>query len=293
MPAVKFGVIPPYGRGPVEEPEYAADFARLVEDLGFESIWTVEHHVMPVDYDSAYPYDPSGRTPFTPHVPQPDPLIWLTWVAAATERIRLATGILILPQHNPVVLAKTLASLDRLSKGRVLLGIGVGWTREEALAVGTGWADRGARSDEYIEAMRALWSSPVYDFKGATVEFQGVVSQPKPVQPGGVPIVVGGHSPAAARRAGRLGDGFFPLGVALERLRELREIMEQSARDAGRDPSAIEITTTLPPDLETIRAYADEGVGRVTIAALKPDLDALRERLGRFSDQVIAVLGDA
>ena len=288
---MKFGVIPPYGSAPIESPDYAVAFARMVEELGFESIWTVEHHVMPVDYDSVYPYDPSGRTPFTPHVPQPDPLIWLSYVAAATERLRLATGIVILPQHNPVVYAKSVASLDRLSGGRVLLGIGVGWTREEALAVGTGWEDRGDRCDEYIEAMRALWREPVSSYQGKTVAFSDVVSQPKPVQAGGVPILIGGHSKRAARRAGELGDGFVPLGASPEGLGELREIVARSARERGRDPDAIEITTTVPPKLAAIQAFADAGVGRVIIAATRPDLEEARAKLGAFSDDVIAKLG--
>lgn len=288
---MKFGVIPPYGSAPIESPDYAVAFARMVEELGFESLWTVEHHVMPVDYESVYPYDASGRTPFTPHVPQPDPLIWLSFVAAATTRLRLATGILILPQHNPVVLAKSAASLDRLSGGRLLLGIGVGWTREEALAVGTGWQDRGERCDEYIEAMRALWRDPVSSYRGKSVSFTNVVSQPKPLQPGGVPILIGGHSARAARRAGELGDGFVPLGASAEQLVELREIVARSARARGRDPDSIELTTTLPAKLAAIEAYADVGVDRVIIASPQPDLEKARARLGAFSDDVIAKLG--
>ncbi|TFH26614.1 MAG: LLM class flavin-dependent oxidoreductase, partial [Myxococcales bacterium] len=113
--------------GPVEDGGFAAAFAKLVEDLGFESLWVVEHVVMRVEYASVYPYDPSGRSPFTADVAQPDPLIWLAYVAAATEKIRLATGVLILPQRNPLILAKECATLDRLSGGRLSLGIGVGW----------------------------------------------------------------------------------------------------------------------------------------------------------------------
>ncbi len=267
--AIRFGVIAPYAVGPVEESDYAIGFAQLAEELGFESIWTVEHHVMPVQYDSVYPYDPSGRTPFTPHTPQPDPLIWLAHVAAATSRIRLGTGILILPQHNPVVLAKTVATLDRLSGGRVELGIGVGWTREEAEAVGTDFSNRGRRTDEYIQAMRALWNEPVSAFSGAHLRFADVVSQPKPVQPGGVPILIGGHSPAAARRAGRFGDGFFPLGAAPEELPGLREHLEAAARAAGRNPADVRMTTTSAPKLPAVQAYADAGVDRITIAATR------------------------
>ena len=175
---MRFGIMAPYLQGPLEDGEYAAAFGRLAEEFGFESIWAVDHVVMCPDYQSRYPYDPSGRSPFHENVVQPDPLAWLGWVAAHTQRIRLGTGILILPLRNPVVLAKAVASLDSLSKGRLLLGVGVGWVREEAEAVGTDFTTRGRRCDEYIEAMRELWRKPVSSYKGEYVEFAGVVSQP-------------------------------------------------------------------------------------------------------------------
>ena len=142
-------------------------------------------------------------------IPLPDPLIWMAFVAAATTRIKLATGILILPQHNPVLAAKQIATLDHLSRGRILLGIGVGWLQEEFAALGVPFAERGARTDEYIVAMRELWSADKPTFKGRFVAFEGAYCRPQPVNKS-VPIIVGGHSEAAARRAGRLGDGFFP-----------------------------------------------------------------------------------
>ncbi len=157
--------------GPLETGEYASAFARLVEELGCESVWVVEHAVMCVDYASAYPYDPSGRSPFSSNVVLPDPLVWLSYVAAATRRIRLATGILILPQRNPVLLAKAVASLDRISGGRMLLGVGVGWVREEAEAVGTAFEERGRRTDEYLEVMRTLWRERPASFRGLQLDF--------------------------------------------------------------------------------------------------------------------------
>ena len=162
---MKFGIIPGYQIAPVETAEYATGFGRLAEELGFESLWPVEHVVMPAHYESRYPYAKSGRMPI-PEAPIPDPLTWNTWVAATTSRIALGTAMLILPQRNPVVLAKTVASLDVLSGGRVILGVGLGWMREEAEAVGTNFGDRGRRADEYIEAMRALWTQKVASFRG-------------------------------------------------------------------------------------------------------------------------------
>jgi probable F420-dependent oxidoreductase len=287
---VKFGIMAPYQLAPLETGEYAAQFGRLVEDLGFESVWTVEHHVMCVDYTSKYPYSPTGRTPFADDTVQPDPLVWLSYVAAVTKRLRLATGILILPFRNPLILAKTLASLDRLSGGRVLLGMGVGWVREEAEALGVGFADRGRRADEYIEVMRTLWREPVASFEGEFVRFERVVSEPRPARPGGVPIHVGGHSKAAARRAGRLGDGFYPLGVDLARLAELRAVMEQAARERGRDPAGIEISLSGEPTRECAELYASQGVDRTIVFPPVGDLDDLRKTLEPFRREVIEKL---
>jgi probable F420-dependent oxidoreductase len=284
---MKFGVIPPYAVAPVEEGEFAAAFAQLAEEHGFESIWVVEHVVMAVEYRSVYPYDASGRSPFTADVAQPDPLVWLSYVAAATRRIRLATGVLILPQRNPLILAKELASLDRLSGGRVELGVGMGWVREEAEALGTSFDNRSRRADEYVTAMRTLWREPVASFKGEFVNFERVVSRPKPVQPGGVPIIVGGHTKAAARRAGRWGDGFFPLGVSPEKLASLRAVMRESACRHGRDPSAIGITCVGAADLQSAEFYGGQGVERMVVGARHRDLNDLRRWFEKFHADVM------
>jgi len=284
---MKFGIMAPYQMAPLEEGEYAVAFARLAEELEFESVWVVDHVVMCPKYESRYPYDPSGRSPFHADVVQPDPLVWLSYVAAATRRIQLATGILILPQRNPVVLAKTLASLDRLSGGRLLLGTGVGWVREEAEAVGTRFSDRGRRADEAIEAMRALWREPLSSYHGEFVRFDSVVSRPKPVRPGGPPIIVGGHSRAAARRAGRLGDGYYPLGVVGDELASRCDLMAETARAHGRDPAAIELTCLGALDAASAGACAERGVDRMLVSSPTGDLKALRPALEKFRDEVI------
>lgn len=285
---MKFGLMAPYVQGPVEDGAYTRRFARLAESLGFESVWAVDHVVMCPDYRSRYPYSRDGRSPFHEDVVQPDPLAWLGWAGACTERLGLGTGILILPLRNPVVLAKTVASLDRLSGGRVLLGVGVGWVAEEAEAVGSDFESRGARTDEYIEAMRALWrGEPTAHFEGSTVRFDRVVSRPKPARPEGVPILVGGHSRAAARRAGRLGDGFYPLGVFGEALDALLEEMRDAAAAHGRHPAAIEITTAASLEPAVAEAFASQGVDRLLVSPPTGDLDALPDALERFRRDVM------
>ena len=167
---MKFGLMFANG-GPFSEPATAVGLAQLAEEVGFESLWTVEHVCVPTGYQSAYPYSPTGKMPGGEDVPIPDPLIWLAYVAAATTRIRLATGILILPQRNPVILAKEIATLDRLSGGRVELGVGVGWLEEEFDALGVPWAARGRRTDEYIDVLRRMWREPETAFDGEFTKF--------------------------------------------------------------------------------------------------------------------------
>jgi probable F420-dependent oxidoreductase len=283
---MKFGII--FANvGPFAEPEGAAGIATLAEEFGLESVWTVEHTVVPAGYQSEYPYSPDGRMPGPEDFPLPDPLIWLSWVGAMTKRLRLATGILILPQRNPVTLAKELATLDVLSAGRVELGIGVGWLQEEFDALGVPFDDRGRRTDEYVAALRALWSDGASSFSGEFVKFEQCHSNPKPVQTGGIPVVVGGHTKVAARRAGRLGDGFFPGTSTVDDLRPLLDAMSAAAREAGRDPDTIEVTAGGALDLDSVQRFADLGVTRVAIPPLAFDVDSLKSALGKFSEDVI------
>ena len=248
--------------GPYVEAETAIELAQAAESVGFESLWTVEHTVVPANYKSPYPYSESGKMAGgKDDFPIPDPLIWMTYVAAATSKIKLATGILILPQHNPVVVAKQVATLDLMSNGRTILGVGVGWLEEEFAALGIPFVDRGSRTDEYILALRSLWSEKVSSFKGRFVNFDSIYCRPLPKQ-SHVPIIIGGHSKAAARRAGRLADGYFPARSApVDLIREAR----QSAEESGRDPDALEITTGIPENLYDLEKYAQLGVSRVLL----------------------------
>ena len=240
-----------FGNFAFSDPEGARRLVRLAEAAGFDSVFAVEHVVFPDNYTSVYPYAPGGRLPGGPTVNFPDPLIWLTWVAAATTRLRLMTAVMILPQRNPLVLAKEVATLDYLSGGRIELGVGVGWLKEEFEALGIPFERLGKRVDEYVAAMRALWASDGASFTGEFVNFDRVSCNPKPVAKS-VPIVVGGHSEAAARRAGRLGDGFFPsIGAQVDTM-PLLDVVRRSAEQAGRDrrpPLALPICKAIEPIL--------------------------------------------
>ena len=228
--------------GPFVAPAAAAALGQAAEAAGIDSLWTVEHVIVPKEYESAYPYSANGKMPGSHEAPIPDPLIWLTWVGAATTTLKLGTGIVILPQRNPAVLAKEVATLDQLTGGRLLLGIGVGWLEEEFDALGVPFERRGARTDEYMRALRSLWASDDATFSGEFVNYDGISMNPKPHN-GSVPIHIGGHSKRAARRAGEHGDGFFP---GKGNLPELIDVVHQTAAGADRDPLAIEITASHP-----------------------------------------------
>jgi probable F420-dependent oxidoreductase len=268
----------------------AVELARAAEAAGFDSIWTVEHVVVPHAYRSRYPYAPTGRMgPGLADSAIPDPLIWLAYVASATRTLKLGTAILILSQRNPVITAKAVASLDHLAGGgRVLLGIGVGWLAEEFAALGVPFDDRGPRTDEYVAAMRALWSQECASYRGHFVAFDQVFCRPRP--PGHrIPVIVGGDSVVAARRAGRLGDGYFPArDVPVELLDEMR----RAAEAAGRDPAAIEITLAAPAEPAAIEALTRRGVARVAVpvsaAAGLPAQVATPDDVLRYGKDVIA-----
>ncbi len=277
--------------GPFATAQGVVDIATNAERVGFESVWTVEHVIWPEAYSSQYPYSPTGKMPGDSSSPIPDPLIWLSFAAAHTSTIRLATGILIVPQRNPLVLAKTVASLDLLSGGRLDLGIGVGWLEEEFDALKVPFADRGRRTDDYVAAMQALWAADDVTYDGEFAGFQNVTSNPKPVG-GTVPIVVGGHSKAAARRAGRLGDGFFPGRGSVEELAELIDVTRQTAADAGRDPAAIEITAGHPglfgPDpVAAAEELASIGVARTIVPAFALVKGSLAENADAMAENIL------
>ena len=259
-------------------PDAAARVGRAAEAAGFESLWVADHVVLP---------DPpvSGR-PMAPDQRLLDPIVALTFLAAHTTRIRLATGVVILPQRQALVLAKQLASLDVLSKGRLIFGLGVGWCEPEMRSVGAPFAERGRVADDYLAAMRAVWIQPKPSYRGPYVSFDGVQAMPRPVQTPTPEIVVGGRTTPAFRRAVTQGHGWYGFGLDVSETQKLmdglREAGKKHSRPAGL--GRLEISVTPPgydvPDKATRDAYAAAGVDRLILRP-RPDMDA--DALERFA----------
>lgn len=283
---MKYAVALPFGGSSISDPDWLIEFGRHAESCGFESLVVAEHSVVMQSYLSTYPYNDAGRMPIPDESAIPDPLNLLTFLAACTSTIGLATGALVLPNHHPVVLAKQAATVDVLSRGRLRLCVGVGWMREEIEACGVDFASRGRRASEQIEVMRKLWAdrSPYgVDHHGEFFRFNRAMSYPKPARTTGVPVHIGGHSAAAARRAGRYGDGLQPLGVFDARLRRLVDIMRREAAQAGRDPESLELTlahSITDITQEKAAALAELGAHRIVLQLDKTsDLEEMKDKM--------------
>jgi probable F420-dependent oxidoreductase len=298
-PAVQFSVMPFVRAGVCADPDFMIGFACHAEALGFESIVAVEHPLVVGGYESRYPYAESGRMPLPNDCLIPDPIDLLAFVAGATTTIGLATGVLVLPAHHPVTLAKRLATLDVLSKGRLRLCIGVGWLREELEACGIDFTTRGRRTDECIDVLRALWADSGEEgasFDGEFFHFAAAHSFPKPARRGGVPIHIGGHSAASIRRAARRGDGWVPLGVEGAELEAAISALRREAESLGRDPDAIELTlgaVASKTTAETVGELAALGAKWVSVASTKRDLPAACDELSALAERVGMVPGPA
>jgi probable F420-dependent oxidoreductase len=298
---MKLGLIPFMDREHGTDGGYTRRFLRMADAAGVESVWTVEHPIVAEDYEPLYSYSTDGRAPFEVGVTEmSDPLEWLAFAAGVTETIKLGTGVLLLPLHAPIILAKRVATLDALSGGRVLLGVGMGWQKEEYQTIGIPYEERGPRLDEGIAAVRALWTQSPATHHGAFYNFDRVHSDPKPLRAEGVPILIGGSTDLAARRAGRSGDGFYPHAISPDDLAKRVETMHAAAREAGRDPDAIEITVApgswqwgASADRGAMQAYAAAGVTRfVTMAneAMSDDLTVIDRFLRHYREEILAGL---
>jgi probable F420-dependent oxidoreductase len=271
--------------------EKIASNLRQAEDAGFESAWIGEHLIMPVNSQSKYPYTPDGRFPAPLDVPFHDPMMTLTHAAAVTSRMRLATGIFVVPLRNPVTTAKSVASLDVLSNGRAIFGVGIGWFAEEFAAAGVGahFPDRALRTREYLEIMKALWTQddPVYE--GKTFSIKSVRFNPKPVQKPYPPIVVGGTSELALKRAVRYGDGWYGIARSMDEARTLIGRLREFERSSGR-AHQVEITLSLrtghPLTADEVRQLADLGVERTLAGLPLRAIDG--DEVSRFRDEIMA-----
>jgi len=286
---MKLGLIP-INIG-VNDPAQIVAMAQAAEAVGFESVWTFEHVIVPLDYHSKYPYNATGKMGVAPETPLVDPLIALAAVAAATSTLRLGTGVNILSQTNPLLLAKQSASLDFISGGRFMLGVGIGWLQEEFVAMGTPFERRGARFDDYVTAMRKVWSGEVVEHRSEFLNWTGFKSYPVPRQ-NPLPVIIGGNKGKIYERIARHGNGWFvPGSDPAELAGQLAELQAACAR-VGRDVSEIEITCMWPGTggVAALQALSAAGVHRavVPLMALGADPAAGIERLGR---EVIAELG--
>ena len=255
------------GIGATVEPEVLRVVAMAAERLGFATLWAPEHVVLVEEYASKYPYS-SGQFPGPPDLPIADPFTTLAYAAACTTTIRLGTGICLVPEHNPLILAKTAATLDRLSGGRFILGAGVGWLAEEFQALGVPFEHRGARTREYIDVMRQLWTEPSSSHAGEFASFTGVVSYPKPAGGRSIPVWFGGESPAALRRVAEYGDGWLGFKVspadAAPKIRRIEELLRANGRQRSDVTLAVSpYTEPITPD--DLKRYRDAGADEVAL----------------------------
>jgi len=247
--------------------------AAAADNCGFATLWAGEHVVMVDRSASRYPYSDNGVIAVPAQADWLDPMIALGFAAAASSRIGVATGVLLLPEHNPVVVAKQAASLDRLSGGRLTLGVGVGWSREEFAALGVPFEDRAARTAEYVAAMRTVWRDDLASFDGKFVGFDSIRVNPKPVRDRRIPVVVGGNSDPALRRVAAWGDGWYGFNLdgasaARERIGKLDRLCGESGRDRGELRLAVALRS---PEVADISALAELGVDELVLVEAPPD----------------------
>ena len=296
---MKFGYVTPQNWG-IENPQDVVDLAVRAEELGYDSVW-VNHHILNVGYI----YERLQDRPYY------DALTVLTWVAALTERVRLGTTVLVLPYLNPLVLAKTVATLDVMSGGRVTLGVGVGMLREENEALGSDFSTRGAYADESIEIMRELWTSDEPEYSGRFFDFGGGFKfSPKPAQKPGVPILIGGMSRAAMRRSARIGDGWHPNSGSVEDMARRAGSLREMWREHGRNPDDMQLVVRCELDVldtasnnadtpmvgtpdqlaKAVSEYEGLGVSEMVLAISSGDLDRVRRIQESFAEQVMPLV---
>jgi probable F420-dependent oxidoreductase len=265
-------------------PEYIAAAAAMVEKLGYDSFWVPEHVLFFPEYESKYPYSEDGRIQGDPRSLL-DPLTALTYVAANTSKIRLGTGICLVPQRNPVYTAKQVADLDYLSGGRVDFGIGIGWLKEEFNALGVPWTDRAGRTEECIGVMKTLWCDELSSFQGKYFSFEAAYQNPKPVQRPHPPLIFGGESRAALKRVATLGQGWFTFNVTPESLAQGIDILQPLLEEQGRTISDISISVT--PDRkhinqESLKRFEELGAEQIILPLFANNTDKLEGKATKY-----------
>ena len=313
--AVTFGTSLP-SRGEMAGPEQLRGVAQRAEDLGYDHVWVSDHIVLPRKVDSFYPYASDGVATFRPDEPYYEPLAALNFIAGCTQRVRLGTHVLIVPYRNPVLTAKILSTLDVLSGGRVILGVGVGWMEEEFLAMGLDtYKERGAVTDEYLQLYKELWTKKNPSFQGKYYQISDTGFEPKPVQKPHPPIWIGGHTGPAIRRAAKYGDGWMPIGLRPPAILEPEELAGKIARlrkltvEAGRPEDAVSLTFSTgivfndtagsprplmqgrPEQIAAdLRQYQDLGVSNFIIGFQGAGVPELQENMERFSREVMTLI---
>jgi len=315
MRPMHFGISLP-GRGPLATPDALVKLAEKADALRFSSLFVTDHVVIPTSYSSPYPYSPTGKFAGDWTNGYLEPLALMSFLGGVTTRIRLGTSVLVIPYRNPVVTAKMLATLDVMCGGRVILGAGVGWLKEEFEVLGApSYAERGKVTDEYLRLMRACWTQEPAEFNGPHYRLPPVSALPKPKQKNGIPIWTGGHTDAALRRAGELADGWHPIGMRAPAMLYQAEYAERAAivhgwaRKAGRDPKSITLSFRVPLDLvpkrakpaggdrllfrgtaaeviEDIRSYQALGVTHFVFDLAPQDLRGALGLIDRFAEDV-------
>ncbi|WP_308466508.1 LLM class F420-dependent oxidoreductase [Rathayibacter soli] len=289
---MKFGLRLP-GAGPYAGPEAISAFARKAEELGFDSLWMTDHIALPVDIESKYPYREDGKFFWPPETPYYDTILTLTWAAAATQRIRVGTSVLIASWHQPVNTAKALATLDNLNGGRTICAIGAGWMKEQFEILGAPFSERGARTTEYMRLLRHLWTEDVIDFQGDYFQYSGFKFYPKPISKPSIPLWCGGKSTGVLKRVAAVADGWHPLYIGPDeletKLTELSGYLAENGRSLADISLSARPVTQATLDRSTIERYHDLGVS-LLIADTSFEHDTLQgvlDEVSRLADQLM------
>lgn len=269
-------------------PEFIGEAGRLMEDKGFHGFWVPEHVLFFPEYESRYPYSEDGKIGGDPRSLL-DPFSALTWVAAHTSKIKLCTGICLVPQRNPVYTAKVVADLDFLSGGRVELGIGIGWLKEEFEALGVPWSDRAGRTEECLGVMKSLWCDQVSSYSGKYYQVKSAYQNPKPVQKPHPPLIFGGESDAALRRVASLGDGWYGFNLTPDALEERLAHLSQLLEKNGRTLKDIKLYVGPASSVKTpadMQRFESLGVEQLILPVMAAKIDSLKERSSKALERV-------